>query len=718
MRITRSILARFTEVPREARALRDLLDDVGLEVKRLEEVPGDIAMTLELLANRGDHHGYRGLAIEISGRTGGGVCHPPVAEVTVGASPIPVRITTPLCGLYSATLLTRSEPGLGELSAEAIAPILAADQASINAPVDVTNLANLEFGQPTHAFDADTIVGGITIRTSNEGERALPLFAESDIELPPGTLVIADDVKILAIAGVIGCQESRTTESTRRILLESAHFDPISVRKTKNALNIHTDSAARFERGSDPSAVLTGAGRVIALLTTEAGWEVQGTTGLVGDWKDPNRVIGISVAATGAFLEAPLSPDDVRQRLTRYGFEVSEDYPEWDGWNVPAHMEDMPSSKLRMHLLVRVPPHRLWDVEEVADLYEELAKSIGFNATPTHLPPIALGSEPSNWERRRAEATEVMLGQGFTEVVLDGFHARDLVERHGLPEGHPLLDHVETQNALDRMYSLLKNTGLHQALDGIAVNLNQRNTEVKAFEWTTTFHPSKTAANNVCTERRILWAIATGSDRAQSWAQNHRPADVLFFKGVLHELGVALGTPLRLGAADPKEALYALLHPNRQAAIFMGDQRIGVVGEVHPSSVSAYKIKRARPVYLELNADVLLNATSTQPKWQMPATQQAIERSLAFTLTHGVSAGDIIGTLQIKGPDWLGDVSVTDRYDHRDESGADVRSLTFALRFDVGDVESRSADEVNTILESLIAAVEANWGHRGVKLRA
>ncbi|MFK7926642.1 MAG: phenylalanine--tRNA ligase beta subunit-related protein, partial [Myxococcota bacterium] len=645
MRIRRSVLARFTEVPRESRLLRDLFDDVGLEVKRLDDLPGDVGLTLELLANRGDHHGYEGIARELSGRTGHPVQAPPVAELTVGASPIPMTCTTEKCPVYTATLLVRDEPGLGQLTPEQLAPITAADQDSVSAPVDATNLANLELGQPTHAFDADTLVGGIQIRLSTAGETALPLFADERIEVPEGTLVIADSEKILAIAGVIGCQESRTTESTRRIVLESAHFDPVSVRLASRAIQINTDSSARFERGSDPSAPLRGAGRVVELLKS-AGWRVEGNTGVVGDWTDPHRVIPLSVPAAGAFLEVPLRLEDTRDRLTRYGFIVSPAWPEWDadqGWSLPAELDDASPSRLRNIVLVRVPAHRLWDVEDVADLYEELAKSIGYNETPSHLPPIDLGALPSVAEQQKDAASQVLLGLGFTEVVLDGFYGRDLIERLDLPETHPLHRAVETQNALDRAYSLLKNNGFVQAIECVGVNLNLRTDQIKAFEWTRTFHPDLTAPNGVCTERDLLWAVACGQDREAGWAEKGRPADAWFLKGVVQSLATELKLPLTVGPASADDPLHDVLHPGRQAGIYLGSDRIGVLGEAHPKVLAAYKIKRARPVYLEIDAGALLAAAPKGPDWSMPSSSQSIERDLAFTLPDRVHAGDEIG---------------------------------------------------------------------------
>jgi phenylalanyl-tRNA synthetase beta chain len=374
VKVSTQVLARFVDAPTDPKELRELMDDVGLEVKRMEPMAGGTRFTLELLANRGDHHCYEGIARELDGRLGRGLRSVPVAPLEVGASPHPLVNTTPLCMRYSLTLMERTSDA--RLSAEALAVLDGAGIHSLTAPVDATNVANLELGQPTHAFDADTIVGPVTIRLSAPGERCRPLFQEGEVELPEGTLVIADDAKILAVAGVIGCEESKTTETTTRLLLESACFDPVAVRKASRALSIHTDSSARFERGADPKRVLAGAGRVVALLE-EAGWSRVGTTGMVGEYAASGLVIPLSVAATGAFLDLPLDAAEISERLGRYGFDVRADAGDAD------------------KLLVSVPSWRIWDVAFAADLYEELAKSIGYNATPIALPPVRMGATPS-----------------------------------------------------------------------------------------------------------------------------------------------------------------------------------------------------------------------------------------------------------------------------------------------------------------------------------
>ncbi|TVQ91066.1 MAG: phenylalanine--tRNA ligase subunit beta [Deltaproteobacteria bacterium] len=720
MKIRHSVLCRYLEAPDDPRQLRDLLDDTGLEVKRLDRLPdGDLALALELLANRGDHHCYAGIARELAGRLGGSVQLPPILPLSVGESPVPVHVETDGCLRYTATLFERTDPGLGTLSPQSLAPILAAEQSPVSAPVDATNLSNLEFGQPTHAFDADKIEGALRVRSSRPGEQAWPLFAPEPVELPTGTLIIADDVKVLGIAGVIGCEECKTTDQTRRVLLESAAFDPVRVRKAARALNLHTDASARFERGSDPSAPLIGAGRVAWLLVHEAGWSLRGTTGDVGRWVNPRRQIPLSVPAAASFLEYPLHAQEIADRLGRYGFRVSGQWPDWQGdesWPLPAALHDAPREKLRNLVLVEVPPHRLWDVEDAADLYEELARSIGYNETPEHLPPVELGSLPSLPEQRKLLTSQILVGHGFYEVVVDGFHARELVERLPLPLGHPLAAHVQTLNALDRGYGLLKNSPLPQALEGVATNLNLRLSQIKAFEWTRTFHPDKTAPNGVCRETPVLWAIACGADREPGWADKGRAVDAWTLKGIVQNLAIDLHLPLTVGPPDPDYPVAALLHPGRSASVRLGGVPIGALGEVHPGVLGAFRIKRARPVYLEIQSEPLLGAPSERLTYRPPSTNQPIERSLAFTLPHRVRAGEIAQTLTHAGPSWLARVDVTDLYAHRDEEGAPLRTITFALRFDT-DQAARTGDEVNQTCDALIAAVQERWGDRGVRLR-
>lgn len=714
MKIRLDILRRFVPLPEDPAAVRTLLDEVGVEVKRFDPTAPGVTMTLELLANRGDHHAYLGVAREVRGRTGAPLCVPEIDELAVGDAPHPMRVESDRCSVYT---LTRLEgPAGASLDADALAVLEAAGLASKGAVIDATNVANLELGQPTHAFDADTIRGPVCVRASRPGERAWPLFQPEPVALPEGTLVIADDEKVLAIAGVIGCEESKTTPSTTAIVLESAAFDPVSVRKAARALGLSTDSSARFERGSDFAAPRVGAGRVARLLRS-AGWRVVGAMGEHQGWVDPLRVIPFSPDGARRFLDIDASDAELAERLERYGFRVAPDGRFDVRSGLPAHPE---------RLAVWVPSWRLWDVEHDSDLYEELARSIGYDNTPIGLPPIDLGGVIGPDERVGQLVEDVLVGHGFFEVITDGFYSRALRERLGLQPGHPLYDHVETANALDRAYSLLKNNGLAQAMECVATNVAVRNPDVKAYEFTRTFHPDRDAKNGVCTERRVLWAVASGAERPRSWAGPSRPADAAFARGVVEQIAGALGVAWTFGPLPAAHPLRDLLHPGRQLGVWASGRVIGALGEVHPAVVAAFGLKRTRPVYLELDHAALL-AEGARAPYEEPSRLQPIERSLAFTFApavgpsyHRVTLADVVRALFDAGPTWLLDVDVVDRFEHpapAGPSGAPTLTWTFALRFE-NEAGGRSADAVNAAVEVMIARVAEAWGEAGVSLRA
>ncbi len=691
MRVGLDVLRTWIDVPGSAMEVRHLLDEQGLEVKKLETDEVGPVYTLELLANRGDHRCYEGIARELNGRLGTGVCVPEIAALEVGDSPVELRHESALCSRYTATRLVRR--GEGELPTEARRLLQAAGLNPVGPAVDATNVANLELGQPTHAFDADTIVGPITIRLSRAGEQAWPLFTTEKVTLPEGTLVIADDEKILAIAGVIGCEESRTTDRTTTLLLESATFDPVAVRIASRALQIFTDSSARFERGADPARPLAGAGRVVELLR-HAGWEVEGTTGEVATEPPAPRAVTLSASHAQRFLGTDETAEQLGERLSRYGFGVRV-----EGDAITAD----------------VPTWRLPDVEHDADLVEELAKSIGYDATPVELPPVELGAPPSAWEQRRDRIEEVLLGHGFFEVFTDGFYSRQATELLGFAEDHPLQAHVETQNALDRAYSLLKNNAIHQAIEAAALNERRRTWTGQFYEWTRTFHPAGAPAGDgppdraqsPAVERALLWGTCFGQRGGVS-------LDGLFLTGVVRGLAMEIGVPLVLGAPDPSHPLAGVFHPGRSGAIRLGDEVVGVLGEIHPAVLQRYKIKRLRPCYFEIDQTALASE-GRRPAFVEPPKHQPIVRTVALAVPPPTTGDAVRRAFLEHAPEGLEHVDVVDVFVGVEE-GSEVRSLTFELSYSNED-NQRSADDVNQATETLVSAILEQLGSVGVQRR-
>jgi phenylalanyl-tRNA synthetase beta chain len=688
VKISANVLQRFCAgTPAEPRQLRKLLDDLGVEVKRLDVQDQDSILTLELLANRGDHHCYAGVAREIAARTRSPLLLPAAPALAQGAAALPLRIESDKCLLYTATPLRVVGPLRRSLGKEADELLAAANLLTGNAAIDVTNLVNLELGQPSHAFDRARIQGGITIRLSRPGEKAWLLFTPEPRELPAGTLVIADDVKVLAIAGVIGCEDSKIVDETREIILESAAFDPVAVRMGGRALAVKTDASARFERGSDPTLAAVAAGRIAHLLQTAGVAEVAGPLASVGSFRDPERVIELRPQELSAFLEREFTPAEIVERLGAYGFVE------------------------RGPLRFQVPPHRLWDVESEEDLFEEIARSVGFNDLPESLPAVARGARPSRAETLLGVAEDVLVGAGFFEVYTDGFYSRAIPERLGQSTGSPLFAHVETVNSIDNSFSLLKNNCLAQALQAVADNLNVKAQDVRLYEWTRTFHPDPSAPNGVCRERDVLYGICSGRERAESW-DGSRPADVFFLKGVWEQLKKSLDLPLDFADPDPNYAITPLLHPHRCLALRQQGQSVGVIGEVLPQVLASFGIKFAKACYFEISRDALLVEPAASPAFDMPPGVPDIDRMLNFAVPLGVSVREIVPLLQAAAPAWLARISVADVF-----AGSETAKRAVAFKLLFSATEARTHEQLNDACAAMVKGVVDALGSRGVEQR-
>jgi phenylalanyl-tRNA synthetase beta chain len=668
-------LRTHTDLPSSHAEARELLDEVGIEVKSLDTTSLGTVVNCELLANRGDHYSYQGVAREVRGRTGGPLRYPPLHKLDVQrADDTRVRIETPLCLVYTATELFRGDAA-GVLPSEVLAPLIAADVHSISAPVDASNLTNFDLGQPTHAFDADKVDGPITVRVSRKGEKAWMLFTAAAVEIPEGTLVIADDSKILGIAGVIGCVESGITDQTTRILLESACFDPVAVRIASRKLDQPTDAAARFMRGGDPTLPLVGAARVAYLLEQHCGYRV-GTAYTAGEWQNPQRTIEVDVAKVARFIGAEqMQALEMADRLTRYGFTVEPEVNK---------------------LTVTVPPHRLWDVHFEADIAEELLKSVGYNATIVSLPRVEMGALPSHAELVNERVSEVLVAEGFYEIFTDSFYGRGVRDRLGIAEGDPLWAHVEMQNSIERNYSLMRNNTIAQALDALAVNVNNKLANVKMYEWARIYLAD-------LSEQSILWALANGRDRGPFWGDKGRVADAVYLKGILEQLRLELRVGLSV-AATAGHRLERFFHPGRRAGIFLGERQVGIVGELHPSLVARFDIKRQRPVYFEVEVDAL--TAKAQPRvYSEPPSRQPIVRNVAYAIPRGITAAEVADALRSAAPAFLREIRVVDLFEL-----PDARAITFEIEY--LSEEALTGDTINAATEAMTGAVTAKFGDR------
>ncbi len=376
--------------------------------------------------------------------------------------------------------------------------------------IDVTNVVMLERGQPAHVYDADKIVGKIKIRKTKPGETAALLFHEGLTELPTDTMVVSDDEKILCVAGVIGCRAAEVDENTTNILVETALFNPVTVRKAAKQLGVSSIASQIFERGADWFGPENGATRAKKLYS-DIGWEQSGPYQLIA-----RRYRGGLIEMSGDYvrqqLEIDISDAEIEERLARYGFiKTDEGY--------------------------RVPSWRIWDIKWTqADLIEELCRSIGYNALPSKLPPVELGAGLTDAELRRREIDSYLTNNGFYEVLTDGLYS----PKHA--NLSPNLEHISLENSIDGGYAYLRNNTIVQATELVSKNLNVKNRDIRCYEWGKVFQKSG--------EHNVLWGVMNGAQ-----------VGALDTKGLIENLGFE---------TTPADLSKFKIHPKRGAKFEYG----------------------------------------------------------------------------------------------------------------------------------------------------
>ncbi|MBN1281696.1 MAG: phenylalanine--tRNA ligase subunit beta [Alphaproteobacteria bacterium] len=645
MKFSKKILETFVDLPAD---WRELMEDVGLEVK---SVDGDI-MNLELLANRGDHYCYLGLATEINGRAGTGVKQLQEKGLKYENAKRFV-IDTDKCIAYSFVPfdIKSIKPAKADYILESSGVNV------IHPAIDVTNVVMLEYGQPAHVYDADKIVGQVHIRETKVGEKAALLFHEGLTELPAGTVVIADDEKILCVAGVIGCHGAGVDENTKNVLLETALFDPVSIRKTAKELGVCTIASQRFERGGNLDAVKSGAERA-NYLYEQISANQNGDAEFSQRVKLPVKEIQMSCDFVRNELEIDISDKEINERLSRYGFIISD----------------------KKYI---VPNVRTWDIKGFkADLIEELARSIGYNNLPNRLPMAQIGSEPTPNELRKTKINSYLVNNGFFEVFTDNLYSPKHAKLSPVPE------HVKIENSIEGGYAFMKNNCIVQAVELVSKNLRVKNREIRAFEWSKVFDFDK---KGIPRETNMLWGIVNGNKES-----------ALTVKGLLENLFENLGLDVRFeyNIEKPEEEDNFLM-PKRRGQIYYTptDALMGSFGEVSPGFSEQFDIKNEHPIYFVLNTDALLIAPKKKTKYESPSNLIASVRDISVSIPYGVSAGSVAGFIA-KNYKVIADVKITDVFEKPKES---LRNITFALEFK----GTQSTEELNTlILEIMNSANE------------
>lgn len=536
--------------------------------------------------------------------------------------------------------------------------------------VDITNYVTLEVGQPLHAFDLDLIPEEtLVIRRARAGERLLTLDSV-DRELDTEDLLVAGPDAGLALAGIMGGEDSEVGERTSRVLLEVAHFSAPHTLLSGKRHNLRTEAVARFERGVDPALPPIASARASRLMAELAGGEVAGA--FIDVYSEPVAPWEVELPAgeAGRLLGVDLGVDAITGLLRRLGFEASGGDP----------------------IRVTVPTFRP-DVTRPADLVEEVARLYGYDNIPTTL-PHGPGGGLSIAQRRERLARQVMVGAGYSEVMSYSFVGPNDIAGLGLPADDPRADAIPVRNPLNEEEGLLRTTLLPGLLRAVRTNQARHNESGALFEVGRVF---RRGGEEIPDQPERLGFVAAGRRQAAAWTGARAGFDVWDAVGLWETLADGLGIASSLDqGSDP------VFHPGRCARVAVADTTIGFVGEVHPSVAGRFDIA-GRVVAGELDLGPLVAAPPAL-EFAVPIVFPPVVFDLAFDLPAEVAAGDLIEVVRHAGRPALERVELFDVFAGPPlEEGR--RSL--ALRLTVRDPQRTLTDEEVAPLREAIAAAVA-----------
>ena len=708
MRILVSWLREFVPVPVGIDELAEALTGHGFEVSAVDpapEIPGrpptgpDAVLDLEITTNRPDCLSVLGIAREVSTIYRNPLTWPPLAESSAAAAEVPVTIEEAGavdCPRYAASLAdVRVAPSPAWMAAR----LEAAGVRPINAVVDVTNYVLLELGHPMHAFDLDRLAGGeLRVRPARSGETVRTLDGV-ERALRDDMLVIADAAQAQAVAGVMGGADSEVHAGTTRVALESAWFEPISVRRTRRRLALSTDASYRFERGADIDAPVRAMRRAQALLAAIGAGAPRG--GILDRYPAPRPAARVAVRHTRIrrVLGVDVAPDFVPTTLKRLGFSI-ESGP--DGVDGPTWR-------------VTVPGHRV-DVSREIDLIEEVARHHGYHRLPSTFPAMLRPPAPPGdaLEQRRL-LRRVLNGGGCSEAITYGFIEEEAARAFVGDDGNL----VRLANPLSETFAVLRPSLMPGLVDALVYNRRRGRRDIRLFELGRRF-------GKATGETPGIAIVTTGPVASEHWGDGQRwrtgerggrvpAADFYDLAGLVERLLDAVGVVPAFVAADAagpawlavaQAALVQALVPGEAAPVTLGH-----VGQLDPAIAAARGLPTASSaVYgAELDLDRVTRAGRDRRRIVAapPPRFPAIVRDIAIAVDRSLPAAAVRDTIRAVATDSLIDVRAFDRYEGAGVAGGRV-SLAFRLTFRRGDRTLTDAEVQRTMQESGTALKSAH----------
>ena len=689
MKVQVDWLKEYTEIDVPADELGHVLTMAGLEIESHETVDlpdGEKSEVLELnvTPNRGYCLSHIGVAREVSALLNKSLkLSDPIKALATksGAVAVEDRVSVEnlepeLCPRYCALVIENVKVGPSPKWLKD--RLIAIGLRPINNIVDITNFVMMEYGQPLHAFDRDLLAGNkIVIRRAKKGEPFASLDG-TELKLEPDALVIADGDRPVALAGIMGGTNSQVSEATSHVVLESACFDPATVRKGSKKYGLRSDSSYRFERGVDWNGVVSAQARAALLIKELASGEI--CSGRIDIYPEAGKpiVVPLRVSRVNQLLGGSFTAEQIQGLLSRLGMEIAE-----------------PSETMQ----VKIPSFRP-DLSREVDLIEEIVRIDGFDKVGTVFP--VAGVRPVKIAVRQKiikKVREVLCCTGFSETVHYSFIENAYAEEFKMAFALEQDQMIVLKNPLSSENDTMRTSLIPGLLKTAALNLSKGQKPLKLFEVGSVYFAN---SNKNRTEKAVLSAIVLGPYELTPWKPRGKEYDFYDLKGTLETLAEHLHLKLETSPGSK-----SFLMPGKSVRVHVNGIELGYLAQVDPEQKLVHEI--GQNVYaLELDLGALENAISSSIQFQKIAKFPETYRDISILVDRQVTSEQVAGLILKTGTPLIQKVELYDHFEGK-KIQADKKSLTFALSFQSAE-RTLSDEEVTPLFERIIKTLESELG--------
>ncbi|HOX54706.1 MAG TPA: phenylalanine--tRNA ligase subunit beta [Candidatus Omnitrophota bacterium] len=668
MKISFNWLKDYVQTRLRPEELADKLTMSGTEVNAISSVGDDAILEMEVTSNRSDCLSHIGIARELAASVGAKLKIPKVStKISKKHKDYSIQIQDKVgCQRYIGILIkdvqVKESPDWLKKRLESLG------LRSVNNIVDITNFCLLEYGQPLHAFDFDKLLNNkIIVRRANKDEKIVTIDGtvrslDSDI------LVIADSQKPVAVAGIMGGLNTEVTNNTKNVLLESAYFDPITIRKGSRKLALSSEASYRFERNVDREGVYFAALRAASLILDLAEGKIAGSLDVQTQKGKSKRKIQLDISRLNRILETRISLTEAKSILQRLGFEVSVKKDKLEA-TVPSFRQD-----------VNVPE----------DLIEEISRIYGFDKIASSLPAIKSSSVEIQPVRIIQEKLrDTLIANGLNEIISYSLISREELKKCNLENLEP----IETANPLSLDQEILKPTAIVGLFTAINHNLSRNIDDIKIFEISNIFADNK--------ETPTLSLAMTGAKR-KDWLRQAKDSITFFdLKGLVE----SLMETLRIEDYKFIAKSFPFLKDAGSSVLTIRGKEIGFLGEAQKEALERWDIKKDKIFIAQFNLEALVDFMGQEIKYKPLALYPSIKRDISFLIKQDTSCNDILQIMTKEAGTYLKDIKLIDFY-YGQQIPSNFKSLTYSLEYQTTE-RTLKDEEINEIQTRIIKALES-----------